>query len=60
MVQAKVYKDNIPFSITEIADRQEPVRVLMCSPDYFDIVDLKNVHMEGHIGSTDKAVVNAQ
>ena len=60
MVQAKVYKDNIPFSITEIADRQEPVRVLMCSPDYFDIVDVKNVHMEGHIGSTDKAAVNAQ
>lgn len=32
----------------------------MCSPDYFDIVDVKNVHMQGHIGNTDKAQVNAQ
>lgn len=60
MVQAKVYKNSIPFSISDVADRQEPTRVLMCSPDYFDIVDVKNVHMEGNIGSTDKMAVNAQ
>lgn len=60
MTQVKVYKDNIPFDITTIQDRQEPVRVLMCSPDYFDIVDVKNVHMQGNIGQTNKALVNNQ
>lgn len=55
-----VFKDNIDFSINDIADRNDPTRVLMCSPDYFDIVDVKNVHMQGHIGNTDKALVNIQ
>ena len=60
MIEAKVYKDSVPFSISDVADRQEPERVLMCSPDYFDIVDVKNVHMQGNIGSTDKELVNSQ
>lgn len=60
MIQAKVYKDNLPFSINDVQERQEPLNVLMCSPDYFDIVDVKNVHMQGNIGSTDKALVNNQ
>lgn len=59
-MQPKVYKDSVPFTINDIADRQEPTRVLMCSPDYFDIVDVKNVHMQGNIGSTNKALVNEQ
>ncbi|MCB9044658.1 MAG: amidinotransferase [Chitinophagales bacterium] len=54
MTEIKVYKDSVPFSVEEIADRQEPARVLMCSPDHFDIVDVKNVHMQGNIGVTDK------
>lgn len=58
MIQPKVYKDSIPFSITDIQDRTEPTRVLMCSPDYFDIVDVKNVHMQGNIGQTNKVLVN--
>lgn len=60
MTEAKVYKDSVPFSIDDIANRQEPERVLMCSPDYFDIVDVKNVHMQGNIGKTDKELVNSQ
>lgn len=59
-MQPTVFKNNISFSINDIADRTDPTRVLMCSPDYFDIVDVKNVHMQGHIGNTDKAQVNAQ
>ena len=55
-----VFKNNILFSINDIKDRTDPTRVLMCSPDYFDIVDVKNVHMQGHIGNTDKAQVDAQ
>lgn len=60
MIQAKVYKDSVPFSINDIVYRAEPTRVLMCSPDYFDIVDVKNVHMQGNIGQTDKGLVNDQ
>lgn len=60
MTHTGVYTNNIPFSINNIADRNEPTRVLMCSPDYFDIVDEKNVHMQGNIGQTDKALVNNQ
>lgn len=59
-MQPNVFKNNISFSINDIKDRTDPTRVLMCSPDYFDIVDVKNVHMQGHIGNTDKAQVNAQ
>lgn len=59
-MQPSVFKNNISFSINDIKDRIDPTRVLMCSPDYFDIVDVKNVHMQGHIGNTDKAQVDAQ
>ncbi|MBN8669553.1 MAG: hypothetical protein J0L80_02630 [Chitinophagales bacterium] len=59
-MQPSVFKNNILFSINDIKDRTDPTRVLMCSPDYFDIVDVKNVHMQGHIGNTDKAQVDAQ
>lgn len=59
-MQPSVFKNNISFSINDIKDRTDPTRVLMCSPDYFDIVDVKNVHMQGHIGNTDKAQVDAQ
>jgi N-dimethylarginine dimethylaminohydrolase len=34
--------------------RPEPERILMCSPEYFDIVDVKNSFMEGQIGQLDK------
>ncbi|OSZ78446.1 hypothetical protein CAP35_09395 [Chitinophagaceae bacterium IBVUCB1] len=60
IMQPTVYKEAVSFSINDVKDKQDPTRVLMCSPDYFDIVDVKNVHMEGHIGNTDKALVNAQ
>ncbi len=59
-MQPSVFKNNISFSINDIKDRTDPTRVLMCSPDYFDIVDVKNVHMQGHIGNTDKAQVDTQ
>lgn len=42
------------FSITALADRQEPRKVLICTPEYFDIIDVKNVHMEGHVGGLDR------
>jgi N-dimethylarginine dimethylaminohydrolase len=32
----------------------------MCSPDYFEIVDVKNVHMEGNAGKVDKTLAQTQ
>lgn len=44
----KVHKNGLlPFKINDLKRREEPLKVLMCSPDYFDIVDVKNIHMEG-------------
>jgi N-dimethylarginine dimethylaminohydrolase len=60
MTEAKVYTGAIPFPISDISDRQDPVRVLLCSPEHFDIVDEKNVHMQGNIGQTDKQLVQQQ
>jgi N-dimethylarginine dimethylaminohydrolase len=42
------------LDIGNIATRKEPGKVLMCSPDYFDVVDVKNPHMEGNAGRIDK------
>ncbi|OYU96204.1 MAG: amidinotransferase [Bacteroidetes bacterium B1(2017)] len=44
----KVYTTGkLPFTINDLKRREEPLQVLMCSPEYFDIIDVKNVHMEG-------------
>lgn len=37
-----------------------PVRLLMCPPDYFDVVDVKNPHMEGNLGRVDRAAARRQ
>lgn len=50
----------LPFKIGEIANRSEYEHVLLCTPDYFDIVDEKNVHMKGNAGSTVRADVLKQ
>ncbi len=56
-----VYKNaDFSFDITDIPSRREPARVLMSSPEYFDIVDEKNVHMAGQIGKSDKNAVKQQ
>jgi N-dimethylarginine dimethylaminohydrolase len=57
MIEPKVYKDEVLFTLQDVENRQDPDRVLLCSPDYFDIVDEKNVHMQGNIGVTDKVKV---
>lgn len=55
MPENKVYRYfNIDFTSEDLDYREEPGKVLMCSPDHFKIVDVKNVHMEGHIGDVDK------
>lgn len=58
---AKVYT-TLPagFSPATLPARPEPRRVLLCTPTHFDIVDVKNVHMEGMAGHLDKALAVQQ
>ncbi|MFN6944518.1 MAG: dimethylarginine dimethylaminohydrolase family protein [Cytophagaceae bacterium] len=51
---------NLDFNIGDLPDRPEPSRVLMCTPEFFDIVDVKNPHMEGQSGKLDKLLAVAQ
>lgn len=37
-----------------------PRKVLLCPPDYFDVVDEKNVHMKGQQGKVSKSVAKKQ
>lgn len=41
------------IELASLADRREPLVALMCTPDHFKIVDVKNVHMEGNEGKVD-------
>jgi N-dimethylarginine dimethylaminohydrolase len=50
----------VSFSIKEVDLRQEPRKVLMCSPDYFDIIDIKNPHMESNEGKLQKDLAQKQ
>ncbi|TVR82214.1 MAG: hypothetical protein EA412_01725 [Chitinophagaceae bacterium] len=50
----------VDFKIEDIANRNEPLNVLMCTPDHFDIIDVKNVHMEGQAGNLDKEKAKSQ
>jgi N-dimethylarginine dimethylaminohydrolase len=55
MTYHAIYQNqHLKIDLDKIAERPEPKKVLMCSPDYFDIVDEKNVHMHAQIGSVEK------
>lgn len=41
-------------SFDQLASRPEPDKVVMVSPEYFDIVDIKNVHMKDQAGNLDR------
>lgn len=42
----KVYSlSEIDFIVHQIADRQDPRKVVMCTPEYYDVKDVKNVYM---------------
>lgn len=60
-VQNKAYFANeIHFEISDIKNRTEPRNILMASPDYFDVIDIKNVHMAGNAGKIDKKLAHIQ
>lgn len=48
------------IDVSLVPNRREPLCVMMCTPDHFDIVDVKNIHMEGHLGDVDKALAIQQ
>jgi N-dimethylarginine dimethylaminohydrolase len=51
----KVYSaSEIDFTIDQVPARPEARKLLMCTPEHFDIIDVKNVHMEGNAGKLDK------
>jgi hypothetical protein len=53
---AKNYNsDYSNLQVSNIESMPEPLKVLMCSPSYFDIIDVKNMHMLGQNGNLNKA-----
>lgn len=54
--------DQIPesFRIEQLEKMPLPRAVLMCPPDYFDIVDVKNPFMEGQQGKADLRLARKQ
>jgi N-dimethylarginine dimethylaminohydrolase len=62
-VRARVIHDRAELARLDLAAlpaRPEPQRVLMCTPDHFDVVDVKNPYMAGNIGRVDRARARAQ
>src|SRR5690349_9908748 len=50
----------MPGVIESAESRREPLVALMCSPDHFNIVDVKNIHMKGNEGKVDEALFKTQ
>ena len=48
------------LDVGSLPPRPEPRRVLMCTPEHFDVVDVKNPFMEGNVGRVDKARAHAE
>jgi len=48
------------FSVKNCASMPAPGSVLMCRPDYFDVVDVKNPFMVGKAGTVDKELARKQ
>jgi N-dimethylarginine dimethylaminohydrolase len=42
------------LDLAALPNRPEPRRVLMCTPEHFAVVDVKNPFMEGNVGRVDK------
>ncbi len=50
----------IDFRIEQLAHIQPPLNVLTCTPDYFEVKDIKNVHMKGNVGKVEVSKANSQ
>jgi len=48
------------FSVTELAPMARPAGAVLCPPDRFDVIDVKNPFMAGNTGGVDKAVAQRE
>lgn len=56
MIENKVYSEaDINFTADALAHRVEPNKVLMCTPTYFEVLDIKNIYMQKQLGSVNTA-----
>ena len=44
-------------SLESISERN---RIIMCAPKYFDVIDVKNAHMQGNVGKVNQSKANEQ
>jgi len=60
-VFAKAYSPSeVHFQIEDCDNRNEPRKVMMCTPDYYNVVDVKNVYMQHQKGNISKERANIQ
>ena len=48
------------FSLKNCPSMPDPGGVLMCQPDHYDVVDVKNPFMAGHVGAINRALARKQ
>ena len=48
------------FSIASLPPMPAPTGVLVCAPDHFDVIDVKNPHMRENVGRVDRRRARAQ
>lgn len=61
MINGKVYSGNeINFSIYNTQDRLEPRKVLLCTPEHYDVVDIKNPYMEKNVNTISRTLAKKQ
>jgi N-dimethylarginine dimethylaminohydrolase len=54
-MQTRLYHhQEIEFTTDDLQDFPFPNNILLVTPDFFDVVDMRNPYMEGHIGDIDK------
>lgn len=60
-VFAKAYNPSeVHFMSDDCENRNEPRKVLMCTPEHFSIVDVKNIYMQGQKGNINIDRANIQ
>ncbi|MEK7859288.1 MAG: arginine deiminase-related protein [Elusimicrobiota bacterium] len=48
------------FSLKNCPSMPEPGRILMCPPDHYDVVDVKNPYMAGKVGTVNRNMARRQ
>lgn len=62
-MSGKIYRsvaDLKGFSLKNCASMPDPAGVLMCRPEHYDVVDIKNPYMSGQVGAVNKALAQKQ